>query len=194
MTKGGQARYEDLVTPEEEVSDPFVLEFLNLKAEYRESQLEDAIIRHMEGFLLEFVDDFCFIGWLRRLRLDNVWYTVDLIFFHRTLKCLLLLDLKLGTFTHADAGQMNLYINYAKEHWTRTGENPPVGLILCARKGHDVARYALGGLENKVLAATYHTALPEESKIIAEMERTRRLLENKAAADGEEPAKDKRLI
>ena len=145
------------MTPEEEVRDPYLLEFLNLKAEYSESDLEEAIIRHIEAFLLELGDDFCFVGRQRRLRIDNVWYTVDLMFFHRNLRALLLLDLKLGAFTHADAGQMNLYLNYAREHWTRPGENPPVGLILCAEKGHDVARYALGGLANKVLASTYRT-------------------------------------
>jgi predicted nuclease of restriction endonuclease-like (RecB) superfamily len=186
LAKGQVALPADAVTPEEEIRDPYLLEFLGLKAEYSESDLEEAIILHMEAFLLELGDDFCFVGRQRRLRLDNVWYTVDLIFFHRGLKCLLLLDLKIGEFTHADAGQMNLYINYAKEHWTRPGENPPVGLILCAEKGHDVARYALGGLENKVLAASYRTALPEESKIVAEMDRTRRMLEHSAAALGKE--------
>jgi len=185
LAKGQVSRPEDVVTPEEEIRDPYLLEFLGLKDEYSESDLEDAIIRHMEAFLLELGDDFCFVGRQRRLRLDNVWYTVDLIFFHRGLKCLLLLDLKIGAFTHADAGQMNLYINYAKEHWVRTGENPPVGLILCAEKGHDVARYALGGLENKVLAATYRTALPDESLIVAEIDRTRRILELRGIPTGE---------
>jgi predicted nuclease of restriction endonuclease-like (RecB) superfamily len=187
LEKGQVQRPEDTMTPEEEVRDPYILEFLNLKAEYSESDLEEAIIRHMEAFLLELGDDFCFVGRQRRLRLDNVWYIVDLIFFHRVLRALLLLDLKLGAFTHADAGQMNLYLNYAREHWVRAGENPPVGLILCAEKGHDVARYALGGLQNKVLAATYRTALPEETLLEAEIERTRRLLELRSQASAEKP-------
>jgi predicted nuclease of restriction endonuclease-like (RecB) superfamily len=187
LEKGQAPQPEDALTPEEEVRDPYLLEFLNLKAEYSESDLEEAIIHHMEAFLLELGDNFCFVGRQRRLRIDNVWYTVDLIFFHRVLRALLLLDLKLGAFTHADAGQMNLYLNYAREHWVRAGENPPVGLILCAEKGHDVARYALGGLQNKVLAATYRTALPEESLIEAEIDRTRRILELRSAASGEKP-------
>jgi predicted nuclease of restriction endonuclease-like (RecB) superfamily len=187
LEKGQLPQSGDALTPEEEVRDPYLLEFLNLKAEYSESALEEAIIRHMETFLLELSDDFCFVGRQRRLRIDNVWYTVDLIFFHRVLRALLLLDLKLGAFTHADAGQMNLYLNYARKHWVRAGENPPFGLILCAEKGHDVARYALGGLQNKVLAATYRTALPEESLIEAEIERTRRILELRRAASGEKP-------
>jgi predicted nuclease of restriction endonuclease-like (RecB) superfamily len=187
LEKGQVPQPADALTAEEEVRDPYLLEFLNLKAEYSESDLEEAIIRHLEAFLLELGDDFCFVGRQRRLRIDNVWYTVDLIFFHRVLRALLLLDLKLGAFTHADAGQMNLYLNYAREHWMRLGENPPVGLILCAEKGHDVARYALGGLANKVLATTYRTALPEESLLVAEMDRTRRMLELRSAAGGDKP-------
>jgi predicted nuclease of restriction endonuclease-like (RecB) superfamily len=188
LTKGQVPRPEDAVTAEEEVRDPYILEFLDLKAEYSETNLEEALIRHMEAFLLELGDDFCFVGRQRRLRIDNVWYTVDLIFFHRNLRALLLLDLKLGPFTHADAGQMNLYVGYAKTHWVRPGENPPVGLILCAEKGHDVARYALDGLQNKVLAATYRTTLPEEARIVAEMSKTRRMLEHQGGAgSGETP-------
>lgn len=188
LEKGQVGQPEDALTPEEEVRDPYLLEFLNLKDEYSESDLEEAIIHHMEAFLLELGDDFCFVGRQRRLRIDNVWYTVDLIFFHRALRALLLLDLKLGPFTHADAGQMNLYLNYAREHWVRAGENLPVGLILCAEKGHDVARYALDGLANKVLAATYRTALPDESRIEAEMVRTRRMLEMKSEEPEENPS------
>lgn len=186
MAKGQVPRPEDIVRPEEEVRDPYLLEFLNLKAEYSESDLEEAIIRHMEAFLLELGDDFCFVGRQRRLRIDNVWYTVDLIFYHRVLKCILLLDLKIGEFTHADAGQMNLYCAYAREHWMRADENPPVGLILCAEKGHDVARYALDGLTNKVLAATYRTTLPEESLLASEIDRTRRMLKLKSVSQGDE--------
>ena len=88
--------------------------------------------------------DFCFIGRQKRLRIGDEWYRVDLLFFHRRLRCLVIIDLKIGKFTHADAGQMHLYLNYAREHWVHEGENPPVGLILCAQKDEAVARYALG--------------------------------------------------
>jgi hypothetical protein len=81
---------------------------------------------------------------------------------------------------------MNLYLNYAQEHWMRPGENPPVGVILCAQKGHDVAKYALSGLSNKVLAAEYRTALPEEKVLAAELDRTRRMLELRGLA-GDDP-------
>jgi hypothetical protein len=156
-----------------------LLSLFDLKDEYGESDLEEALVRHLETFPLELGDDFCFVGRQRRLRLDHQWFKVDLVFFHRRLRCLVVIDLKIGEFTHADAGQMNLYLNYAKEHWVRDGENPPVGLILCAEKGHDVARYALEGLGNKVLATTYRTTLPEEKVLLAEIERTRRALEQK---------------
>jgi hypothetical protein len=87
------------------------------------------------------------------------------------------IDLKLGKFTHADAGQMHMYLNYASEHWTHPNENPPVGLILCAQKNEALARYTLDNLPNKVMAAEYKTALPEEKLIAEELDRTRRLLD-----------------
>jgi hypothetical protein len=121
-------------------------------------------------------------GTPRRLRLDDEWYRVDLVFFHRRLRSLVVIDLKLGKFTHADAGQMHLYLNYAREHWTRPGENPPVGLILCAKRGEAVARYAIEGLHNKILAAEYRTTLPDEETIAAELERTRDLIEKRASS------------
>jgi predicted nuclease of restriction endonuclease-like (RecB) superfamily len=164
------------VLPEEEIKDPFVLEFLDLKDEYSESDLEEALTRHLETFLLELGGDFCFIARQRRLRVGDEWYRVDLLFFHRRLRCLVVIDLKIGKFTHADAGQMHLYLNYAREHWVRRDENPPVGLILCAQKDEAVARYALDGLPNKVMAAEYRTTLPDEALLASEIERTRAML------------------
>jgi len=177
LKKGAKALPEDTVTPEEEIKDPFVLEFLGLKDEYSENDLEEALIFQLENFLLELGGDFAFVGRQRRLRIGNEWYRVDLVFYHRRLRCLVIIDLKLGKFTHADAGQMHLYLNYASEHWTHYDENPPVGLILCAQKDHAVAHYALEGLPNKVLAAEYRTALPDEKTLVAEIEKTRRMLE-----------------
>jgi predicted nuclease of restriction endonuclease-like (RecB) superfamily len=182
LKKGQLARPEDDLTPEEEIKDPFVLEFLDLKDEYSESDLEEALIRHLETFLLELGDDFTFVGRQRRLRIDDEWYRVDLLFFHRRLRSLILIDLKLNKLTPGDVGQMHLYLTYAREHWTRPGENPPVGLILCAQHGAGVARYALEGLPNKVLAARYRTALPSEETLAAELDRTRKLLEGRSAA------------
>jgi hypothetical protein len=153
-----------------------VLEFLGLRDEYAESDLEEALIRHLERFLLELGGDFTFVGRQKRLRIGNEWYRIDLLFFHRKLRCLVIIDLKVGKFTHADAGQMHLYLNYAREHWMHDHENPPVGLILCAEKDTAVARYALEGLPNKVVAAEYKLALPDETRLVQEVVRTRRML------------------
>lgn len=176
LKKGGQPKPDDIVTPEEEIKDPLMLEFLGLKDEYSESQLEEALIRHLESFLLELGGDFAFVGRQRRLRIGDEWYRVDLLFFHRRLRCLVIIDLKLGKFTHADAGQMHLYLNYAREHWAQPDENPPVGLILCAQKDSALAHYALENLPNKILAAEYKVALPTEKMLAAEIERTRKVL------------------
>lgn len=184
LEKGEVAEPGDAITPEQAIKDPFVLEFLNLKDEYSESDLEDALIQHLADFLLELGDDFAFVGRQRRLRLDDTWFRVDLLFFHRRLKCLLIIDLKIGKFSHADAGQMHLYLNYAREHWMKPGENPPVGLILCASKGSNEARYALEGLPNKVLAAEYQTVLPDEKLLAEELDKTRRELEARRITSG----------
>jgi predicted nuclease of restriction endonuclease-like (RecB) superfamily len=157
LAKGAAAKHEDAITPEEEIKDPYVLEFLGLKDEYSESEIEEALILHLERFLLELGADFAFIGRQRRLRIGDEWYRIDLLFFHRKLRCLVVIDLKRGRFTHADAGQMHMYLNYAREHWTHEGENPPVGLILCSQKDEAIARYALDGLPNKILATEYRT-------------------------------------
>jgi predicted nuclease of restriction endonuclease-like (RecB) superfamily len=179
LTKGQKPRPEDAVTPEEEIKDPFVLEFLDLKDEYSESELEQALIQHIESFLLELGNDFAFVGRQKRLRVDDEWYRVDLVFYHRALRALILIDLKLHKLTPADIGQMNFYLNYAREHWTRPDENPPVGLILCAEHGGGVAKYALPGLSNNVLAARYRTILPSEQTLADEMDQTRKMLESR---------------
>lgn len=176
LSKGQVAERADAVSADEAIKDPFILEFLNLKDEYSELELEDALIKQLETFLLELGGAFTFVGRQRRLRVGDEWYRVDLVFFHRELRCLVVIDLKLGKFTHADAGQMHLYLNYAREHWMVEGENPPVGLILCAEKDHAVAKYALDGLPNKVMAAEYRTRLPAEATLVEAVERTQRAL------------------
>ena len=178
LTRGQQERPEDLALPGEQIKDPFVLEFLDLKDEYSENDLEEALIRHLETFLLELGDDFCFMGRQRRLRVGGQWYRVDLLFYHRSLRCLVVIDLKIGAFTHADAGQMHFYLNYAREHWAREGENPPVGPILCSEKDEALAWYALEGLPNTVMAAEYRITLPDETVLAAELDRTRQAMED----------------
>jgi len=144
LQKAEKSGLADTLTPEQAIKDPFVLEFLDLKDEYSESELEDGLIRHLTDFLLELGDDFAFLGRQRRLRIDDTWFRVDLLFFHRRLRCLVVIDLKVGRFSYADAGQMHLHLNYAREHWMKPGENPPVGLILCTEKGAAETRQPTG--------------------------------------------------
>ena len=136
---------------------------------------------------MELGDDFCFMGRQRRLRIGNRWYRVDLLFYHRGLRCLVVIDLKIEGFTHADAGQMHLYLNYAREHWVRQGENPPVGLILCSEKDEALARYALEGLPNNVMAGKYRITLPDEDLLASELDRTRQAMELRGPNTSGEP-------
>lgn len=182
LKKGGKPLPRDSVTADEEIRNPLILEFLGLRDEYSESDLEQSLIRSLESFLLELGNDFTFVGRQRRLRIDDEWFRVDLLFFHRRLRCLVLIDLKLGRFTHADAGQMHMYLNYASEHWTQPGENPPVGVILCSGRGESLARYATDGLPNKTVVREYLTALPDEKVLRTEMEKARRRLQGKNAS------------
>jgi predicted nuclease of restriction endonuclease-like (RecB) superfamily len=178
LAKGEKPSHGHRITVSEEIKDPLVLEFLGLKDEYSESELEEALIRHLENFLLELGNDFTFVARQRRLRIDDEWYRIDLLFFHRGLRCLVELDLELGRFTHADAGQMHLYLNYAAGHWTQPGEPPPVGTILCAGKRAALVRYATDNLPNKILVREYLTALPDKKRLAAEIDAARRNLES----------------
>jgi predicted nuclease of restriction endonuclease-like (RecB) superfamily len=179
LSRGRLSRPEDSVTLEDQIRDPYLLEFLNLKDEYSESDLEEAIIRHLEWFLLELGAGFTFVARQKRIRIGDEWYRMDLLLYHRRLKCLVVIDLKLGKFTHADAGQMNLYLNYAREHLMEPGENEPVGLILCSAKDNAVVHYAMGGIKASVFASRYMTALPDEETLRNEVVTTKRILETR---------------
>ncbi len=180
LRKGDKPVPEDSISPDEEIKDPFVLEFLNLKDEYSELDLEDAIIKHLESFLLEMGNGFAFVGRQMRLRVGDEWFRVDLVLFNRRLRCLVIIDLKLGKFSHADVGQMILYTNYANEHWREEGENPPIGLILCDQKSEAIAHYTLENLPNKILAAEYKMVLPDEKILEAEIKYVKQLIGKRA--------------
>jgi predicted nuclease of restriction endonuclease-like (RecB) superfamily len=181
LARGQKPRPEDVVTVEETIRDPYLLEFLNLKDEYSESELEDALIEHLEAFLLELGAGFTFVGRQKRIRIGAEWYRIDLLLFHRRLKCLVVIDLKIGKFTHADAGQMSLYLTYAKEHLTEAGENEPVGIILCSDKDDAVVHYSMGHMPAKVFAARYLTNLPDPETLRREIMQTKHALETRAA-------------
>ena len=196
LARGAEPEAADAVSANEQVRDPLVLEFLGLKDEYSESDLEEALVRHLESFLMELGDDFAFVGRQRRLRIDDEWYRIDLLLFHRRIRCLVVIDLKVAKFTPADVGQMNVYLNYAREHWMKPGENPPIGLILSAEKNEALARYALDGLVNEVLAREYRLVLPDEKRLAEEIEamrtrwegRSRSRIERKRSANKTSPS------
>jgi predicted nuclease of restriction endonuclease-like (RecB) superfamily len=185
ILKGRQPRPEDTVTLAETIRDPYLLEFLDLKNEYSETDLEEAIIEKLQAFLLEMGGAFTFVARQRHLRIGNVSYHMDLVLFHRVLRCLVIIDLKIGEFTHADAGQMNLYLNYARENMMMPGENAPVGLILCSEKDNAVVHYAMGGIQARVFASRYLTELPSVEILRQEILTTKHALETQAAARGQ---------
>ncbi|WP_210521550.1 PDDEXK nuclease domain-containing protein [Hymenobacter terricola] len=149
------------------MKNPYVLEFLGLdeRARYSESDLEAAIIAHLQTFLVELGRGFCFEARQKRITFDNEHYFIDLVFYHRILKCHVLVDLKLGAFSHADAGQMNVYLNYYREQEMTAGDNPPVGLILCAQKNDTLVRYATTGMAEQLFVSKYQTNLPSEEEL-----------------------------
>ena len=167
----------DRVSAEEAIKDPYVLEFLGLPEPISERDLENALIRHMADFLLELGYGFTFVARQKRLQIGSESYYIDLLFYHRGLRCLVVIDLKVGKFTHADAGQMNLYLNYLTENEMFEGEDSPIGLILCSEKDEAVAHYALGRLSNKIFASRYKLQLPDPETLKREIEAERRRLE-----------------
>lgn len=153
--------------PEDAIKDPYILEFLGLKEEsaYTENQLEQAVIDKLQHFLLELGKGFTFVARQKRITMINRHYFIDLVLYNRFLKCFVLVDFKRGELTHADAGQMNFYLNYFKENETAEDENSPIGIILCSKKNEVFAKYVLGNLKNKRFASKYKLALPTEKEI-----------------------------
>jgi predicted nuclease of restriction endonuclease-like (RecB) superfamily len=184
LARGQKPKPEDAVSVEDEVRDPYLLEFLNLKDEYSESELEEALIQNLEAFLLELGAGFAFVARQKRIRIGNVWYRIDLLLFHRRLRCLVVIDLKIGAFTHADAGQMSLYLTYAQEHLMEPSENEPVGIILCSDKDDAVVHYSMGHMPAKVFASRYLTDLPDAETLRQQILKTKHALETRAARRG----------
>jgi len=155
------------------IHDPYLLEFLGLqeKPEYTENDLEKAIIAHLQDFLLELGRGFCFEARQKRISFGNRHYRIDLVFYHRILKCHVLIDLKIGEFDHADTGQMTMYLNYYKANEMSVGDNPPVGIILCASKDNALVEYATSGMANEVFVSQYLAELPDKEQLKALIER-----------------------
>lgn len=152
----------EVLLPEQIIKDPYILEFTGLetKAKYSENDLETALLNHLQDFLLELGNGFCFEARQKRISIDNEHDRIDLVFYHRVLKCHVLVDLKIRSFSHADVGQMNFYLNYYKNEIMAENDNPPVGLILCASKNHTKVEYATAGLSNQLFVSKYKINLP----------------------------------
>lgn len=168
--------------PEDAIKNPYVLEFLGLpeKHQYSETQLEQKLIDHLQEFILELGKGFSFVARQKRITIDNEHYYIDLIFYHRILKCLVLIDLKVGKLDHKDVGQMNFYLNYIKTNEVFKDENPPVGIILCTETNRSKVfiEYALGGLSNKVFVSKYKLYLPTKKELEGEIKKETLRLKN----------------
>lgn len=151
------------------IKNPYILEFLGLdeKPSYSENDLEQAIINHLQEFLMEAGRGFCFEARQKRITFDNTHYKIDLVFYHRILKCHVLIDLKIGAFSHADSGQMQVYLNYFQDQEMTEGDNPPIGIILCSDKNETLVKYATTGLSQQVLVSKYLINLPKEEELQA---------------------------
>ena len=154
-------------TPATILRDPYILEFLGLPAppSFTEAEMESALLDHLQEFLHELGRDFCFVDRQLRVTVGNVHHHLDLLFFHRGLRCLVAIDLKIGDFDPRDAGQMHFYLNWIAEHLTRPGESPPVGLLLCAGKDEEKVHYATANLPQAVFVSRYLTELPSEERL-----------------------------
>lgn len=148
------------------VKDTYFFDFLSLKApDYSEGDLEDALIKHMEDFLLELGKGFAFIGRQYRLTIDNDDYYADLVFYHVILKCYVIIDLKRGKVKHEDIGQMNMYLGYFAMDKNTEGDNPPIGIILAADKNDVMVQYATYGMDANLFVAKYQLYLPEINEL-----------------------------
>ena len=158
--------------PEDIIKDPYVLEFLGLQNHkiMKESSIEKKLLEHIEDFLLELGRGFMFVGTQQRVTINNIHYAVDMVFYNKTLKAYVLIDLKIGRFRLEHAGQMNGYVNYYKTEVNAPDDNPPIGIILCADKDEVVAEFALGGLENHIFASKYTLLIPNKEQLIQQVE------------------------
>ena len=153
-----------ITNPEEAVKDPYVLNFLKIPQSHRlsEKDLETKLIDNLQLFLLELGKGFAFVARQYKISLRNKHYYIDLVFYHRILKCFVLIDLKTKKANHGDIGQMNLYLNYFKSEENVTDDDEPIGIILSAEKDEVMVEYAMGGISNKIFVSKYQLLLPDK--------------------------------
>ena len=153
------------------IKDPYVMEFLQIKPDTHvfESDLEQALIDHLQQFLLELGRGFSFVARQKRFTMDGQNFYIDLVFYNYILKCFVLIDLKMGQLTHQDIGQMQMYVNYYTRELMNDGDNPPIGIVLCADKSDAIVKYTLPENNNQIFASKYFTYLPTEDELKREL-------------------------
>lgn len=172
-------KLEPAKVPEDIIRDPYVLEFLGLnpKDDFYENDLEEALITHLQKFLLELGRGFSFVARQKRITFDGRHFRIDLVFYNYILKCFVLIDLKIGDLTHQDLGQMQMYVHYYERELMNEGDNPPIGIVLCADKSESVVKYTLPENETQIFASKYKLYLPSEEELSQELQREYRALE-----------------
>ncbi len=167
-------------TPEDIIRDPYVLEFLGLNPndDFYESDLEQALITHLQKFLLELGRGFSFVARQKRITFDGRHFWIDLVFYNYILKCFVLIDLKVGDLTHQDLGQMQMYVHYYERELMNEGDNPPIGIVLCADKSESVVKFTLPENETQIFASKYKLYMPSEEELLRELRREYRALED----------------
>ncbi len=163
---------------EDIIKDPYVLEFLGLpeNTNFLEKNLEQALIDHLQKFLLELGRGFSFVARQKRITFDGRHFYIDLVFYNYLLKCFVLIDLKVGDLTHQDLGQMQMYVHYFEEEMMNEGDSPPIGIVLCADKSDSIVKYTLSKNETQVFASKYKAYLPSEEELLSEIEKEYNML------------------
>lgn len=153
------------------IKDPYVLEFLDLppNEHFYESELEQAVIDHLEKFLLELGRGYSFVARQKHFRVDDEHFYIDLVFYNYILKCFVLIDLKIGKLTHQDLGQMQMYVNYYTRELMNEGDNPPIGIVLCADKSDTLVEYTLPEGNKQIFAAKYLPYMPTKEELRREL-------------------------
>jgi predicted nuclease of restriction endonuclease-like (RecB) superfamily len=153
--------------PKLAIRDPYVFEFLGLKPKevMSESHLEEQLIGKLEDFLLELGHGFCFEARQKRILIGDEHFFIDLVFYHRILKCHVLVELKLEKFSHENIGQLNTYVSWYRQHMMSEGDNPPIGILLCTDKNHALVEYALAGMDSNLFVSKYQLELPEKAEM-----------------------------
>ena len=173
--------------PEDIIKDPYVLEFLGLpeNMDFLEKNLEQALIDHLQKFLLELGRGFSFVARQKRITFDGRHFYIDLVFYNYILKCFVLIDLKVGDLTHQDLGQMQMYVHYYEDEMMTEGDNPPIGIVLCADKSESVVKYTLPKGEKQIFASKYMVYLPTEEELLSEVKKEYNILkQEKELEDG----------